>query len=361
MMQSLLPLSGLGLCFAACMAPAVESAQNEPYARDAIEAANSAILQGDAGRAIAILSTAAPDGFRGPQRDQRACMLGRLDRARPPFLADGIDDPFVRDVLAAYQDYWWHALAAPRQRAALDEQLLARLHSRMAQAGIAHDRSGDFDATETQLTAALGERGYHAQMGRTPPLRELMLWRTQGTREFDVALPEGEQRVKVELLDDFVALGWSAYGRCDHGSNGGWATAEKLFAIVPVYGDLEAEKFRVVFLGHEAQHYADQNRFPDLQSWELEYRAKLVELSMAESMSEKRLRGFMTAQSDDTDSPHTYANKRVVADLRKKLDADPDAVPLVRLQSAARELLLEDSARREAAAMSGPAPEAPRR
>ncbi|MEZ0469091.1 hypothetical protein [Luteimonas salinilitoris] len=350
MMRSLLPLSGLGLCFAACMAPAVEPAQSEPYARDAIDAANSAILQGDARRAIAVLSTAAPDGFRGPQRDQRACMLGRLDRARPPFLADGIDDPFVRNVLAAYQDYWWHALATPRQRAALDEQLLARLHNMMAQAGIAHDRSGDFDATETQLTAALGERRYHAQMGRTPPLRELMLWRTQGTREFDVPLPEGEQRVKVELLDDFVALGWSAYGRCDHGSNGGWATAEKLFAIVPVYGDLEAEKFRVVFLGHEAQHFADQNRFPGLEPWELEYRAKLVELAQADAVSAKRLRGFITAQSDDPDSPHTYANKRVVEHLRAKLDAEPDQAPLAHLQATARELLLEDSARREGGA-----------
>ena len=69
----------------------------------------------------------------------------------------------------------------------------------------------------------------------------------------------------------------------------------------------------------------------------------------AETVGAKRLRGFITAQGDDPDSPHTYANKRLVADLRAKLGAEPDAVPRARLQAAALELLREDTQRRERA------------
>ncbi|WP_149195817.1 hypothetical protein [Luteimonas suaedae] len=353
-------------CLALLVAPGTTAQarplpESAPAARAAVAEADSAVLQGDVARALRALSAVPADAFRGPDRDQRACMLGRFDRRAPPYLAAAVDDPLVRDVLAAYQTYWWRALTAPVKRAELERALSRELRALLASADV-ETAGDDLDALEQPLSAALAQRGYHAVLGRTPPLRELMLWRRQDERAFEVDLPEGQQRVRVDLLDDFAALGWSAYGRCDYGSNGGWATAEKLFAVVPVYREgLDSEKFRVVFLGHEAQHFADQNRFPDLQPWELEYRAKLVELSMAETVSEKRLRGFMTAQSDDTDSPHTYANKRVVADLRTKLDADPDAVPLTRLQSAAHELLLEDSARREAAAMSRPAPDAPHR
>ena len=130
-------------------------------------------------------------------------------------------------------------------------------------------------------------------------------------------------------------------------SAGGWATDEALFAVVPSYRDgLDSEAFRVVFLGHEAQHFADQNRFPEMPSWELEYRAKLVELAQAEEVSRKRLLGFMEAQSDDMDSPHTYANKRVIADLSRRLGKSPDLVSIPELQRAAREQLVADTAQR---------------
>ncbi|MDH5824980.1 hypothetical protein QFW77_18595 [Luteimonas sp. RD2P54] len=337
----------LCLCLSLSAAQAAAPPQSSPAARAALDAANGAILRGDSRRAVELLTAAPAGGFHGADRDQRACMLGRLDRARPPWLADRIEDPFVRDVLDAYRRYWWHALAAPAERAALEDALLARLRELLAAAGGAADGEG-FDGAESALIPALRERGYHALAGRTAPLRELMLWRTQRTREFDVALPGGSHRVAVDLLDDFVSLGWSGYARCDYGSSGGWATAERLFAVMPGYPDgLDSEKFSVVFLGHEAQHFADQGRYPGLQAWELEYRAKLVELVQAREMSEKRLRGFITAQGDDPDTPHPYANSRVVEDLRARLGEAPDQVPLARLQAAARQLLAEDTARRE--------------
>ena len=339
----------LGIALATGCAVALAAQKTTPAAKDAIDASTSAILQGDSARALAVLRAVPLSDYSFADADYRACMLGRFDRAAPPYLAGGVDDAFAHDVLRTYQDYWWHALATPAQRDALDAQLARRLRTLLA---VSANAAADMDAVESLLGKELERRGFHVQLGRTPPLRELMLWRKQDTRMVDVALPEGRHAVEVDYLDDFISRGWSFYARCERGSAGGWATDSKLFAVVPAYrkdGGLDSEAFRVIFLGHETQHFADENRFPGMASWELEYRAKLVELIQGETVSAKRLRGFITAQSDDSDSPHTYANKRVITDLRAKLGVEPDAVPRPRLQAAALELLREDTRRREEA------------
>jgi hypothetical protein len=330
--------------FTAGAAPAAE--KTPPRSEAAFDAATGAILRGNAAQALVSLA-AIPESELSPKDASfRACMIARFDRAAPPPLVDAINDPFVREVLRAYREYWWHALKTPQWRSAFADALERKLRALL---GDVAEPASDFDALEPVLTAALEARGYHAQLGITPPLRELMLWRTQVSRRFDVQLPEGPHAVQVDLLDDFLALGWSAYGRCDRGSNGGWATDEKLYAIVPAYdkdGGLDSEAFRVVFLGHETQHFADQNRYPGMASWELEYRAKLVELAQAREVSAKRLRGFIAMQGDDVDSPHTYANRKLVAALTARLGRSPDAVPVEELQAAAKAELLADSARR---------------
>ncbi len=336
-------LPGLALALACAAASAAQSA---PAAKDAIDASTNAVLQGDSVSALQALRAVPASDYSRADADYRACMLGRFDRAAPPYLAGGVEDPFAHDVLRTYQDYWWRALAAPTRRDVLAVQLEQRLRALL---GASAATAADMDALEALLAKELERRGFHALLGWTMPLRELMVWRKQDTRRVNVALPEGQHTVEVEYLDDFISRGWSFYGRCERGSAGGWATDRKLSAVVPAYrkdGGLESEAFQVVFLGHETQHFADQNRFPGMASWELEYRAKLVELIQGETVSAKRLRGFITAQGDDPDSPHTYANKRLVADLRAKLGAEPAAVPRPRLQTAARELLREDTQRR---------------
>lgn len=331
------------------VAPATQ-AEDAPVSSAAATAAiaesTSAILQGDSARALSVLAAAPAAEFRGKDAAYRACMLERYRASKPVLTNDVIDDAFVRDVLGDYQDYWWRAMAAPGQRAAQEAALLEKLRKRL---GPSATRAANMDEIEPFLQTQLEQHGVHAQLGRTPPLRELMVWRKQDTRMFDVQLPEGPYTVRVELLDDFVSRGWMAYGRCERGSAGGWATDKALYAVVPRYSEgLDSEEFRVVFLGHETQHFADQNAYPGISSWELEYRAKLVELAQGREVSAKRLDYMVTAQSDDMNSPHTYANKRVVADLTRRLGKAPGAASIDDLQAAAREQLLEDTRQRKA-------------
>lgn len=331
-------------------AQAADTPESTPAATAAISESTSAILQGDSARAVRALSASPAAGFQGKDAVYRACMIARHGE-QPIYVTDAIDDDFARQVLRDYQDYWWHAMKAPSQRAALEAKLLETLRKR-----IGADAAGakDMDALEPILEGHLLAHGYRAQLGRTLPLRELMMWRRQDTRMYQVQLPDGRYSAKVELLDDFASRGWTSYGRCERGSAGGWATAEALYAVVPSYSEgLDSEAFRVVFLGHETQHFADQNAFPGIAAWELEYRAKLVELAQAREVSAKRLGYMVTAQSDDIDSPHTYANKRVVADLTRRLGAAPATVSIERLQRAAHDLLIEDTQRRKGATAHG--------
>lgn len=334
----------LAATLAIAAGPAIATQASSAAAERAIGESTNAVLQGDSARALSALRQVPAEQFNGRDADYRACMFGRFERAQPPWLVGDIEDPFVRQVLNHYQRYWWQALALPAQRDARAQELLLQLRRLL---GAVADEARDFDAIEPLLQDQLQQRGYHAVLGRTPPLRELMLWRRQQSRQYQVELPEGSHQVRVELLDDFVSRGWGSYARCQRGSAGGWATTEALYAVVPYYREgLDSEAFRVVFLGHEAQHFADQNRFPDMLPWELEYRAKLTELAQAVDVSRKRLLGFIEAQSDDIDSPHTYANKRVIADLGRRLGKSPELATIAELQQAARAQLIADTARR---------------
>jgi hypothetical protein len=337
----LLNLALIGSCCSVTAAP-----QSTSAAQDAIGASTSAILQGNSAGALKALRKISPTQFFGSDAGYRTCMLGRFDRGRPPSLVGNIDDPFVRGIIKNYQIYWWHTLNAPAKREALEAQLLQRLRIRL---GVMASGAHDMDAMEKLLDIAVKARGYHAIVGRTPPLLELMVWKTEDIRYYDVALPESSLAVKVVLMRAFVSRGWSYYGRCGRGGAAGWVGDDAVYAVASAY-DLESEEYRASLLAHEAQHFADKQKFPELSSWELEFRAKLAELWAAEKTQKNLLTKFKESQSDLVDSPHTYANKRVLTALRKQLGGDEtinlEALSVSQLKDAARTVLVEDSAHR---------------
>ena len=334
---------GLAAIFAAHAAEPVST----PEASKALVNASGAILRGSSADALAELRKVPAEAFAGEEAGIRSCMIERFEAASPPPVSTDITEPFVRDVLKLYQDYWWQALRRPDDRAALGVELETGLRGLLGPAGT---MPKDLDALEDAMEAELEKHGYHAQLGTVTPLHNAMLWRTQTSREFEVPLLDGPYRVRAELLDDFATIGWSQFGSCNKVANGGWATEEALYAVLPRYKEgIEGESFQIVFLGHEGQHMADKNRFPGMTSWELEYRAKLAELVRATgALSEKRLQSFITAQGNSPDAAHPYANTRVIADLTTKLGQSPDTVSVPALQQAATELLRADSARRQA-------------
>ena len=337
------PLLGLALA-AQSQPPSAPAPVSTPAAREAIQNAAGHALQGDMAPALAALRTVPAEQYAGPAAALRACILDRFaDGGGAPAPANL--PPVTASALALYRTYWRAALLAPGSRAAREESLRGAL---AALVGLAP--AATMDAVETALGARLEAEGVHALTGVTAPLRELMLWRSQSAEDREIALPEGVHRTHVVLLDDFVSYGWAGYATCDRSITGGWVRPDGIYAVVPGWGDLNDEHYLVSFLGHESQHFADKERFGEMSSWELEYRAKLTELALADRTQGRLLGAFAHNQGDDIAIPHSYANRRVLAALRPRLGLAPDAsfddVAPAAIRAAAVAELRADSQRR---------------
>ncbi|MBX7482132.1 hypothetical protein [Qipengyuania qiaonensis] len=304
-----------------------------------------AILRADTAEARALLMQIPEQELDKEDRQFRTCALSRLG----PFQARiEHNHHFEEALLARYRQYWNEAAAAGADRDRLEDALRTDL------ANMLHlERSAQWDSVEAALVAALGKRGYHAQLGRTGLLRELMVWRKQIEKREQVDLPGGTTQTLVTYLDDFDSRGWSSWFTCDRTGTGGWTTDEGLFVIVPAYKSLDDEHFRINFLAHESQHFADKARYSGLANWELEYRAKLVEVALADTTLVRVLDGFAANQSGNPDEPHSFANRMVLEALRARLGCAEGAslatVPAEKVKAAALGELAADTDARESA------------
>ena len=98
-----------------------------------------------------------------------------------------------------------------------------------------------------------------------------------------------------------------------------------------------------------AGHFADYKRFPKLQSADLEYRAKLVELGAADETLYDLIRFFQQNSAYDPLNGHAYANFCVIRDLSRALfakDREGDlatwkALPMEDIHRASTTLLFD--------------------
>ena len=318
---------------------------SEPDPRTVLRDAIGAVLQANGPAAKHLLKSLPPARLEPKLADIRACMLHRLDH-RPQEAA--LVDRLVGKVLLSYETYWQQALRAPERRAQTERRFIRALAGVLKRPDLANSTP---EALEPVIRARIEQAGYHLLLGRTGVLLELMLWSKQEERPYEVQLPEGTFVSHVFLLNDFLSRGWAAYFTCGRTGTGGWTKPEGLYAVGPSYGNLNDEHFTVNFLAHETQHFADMGRFPQLRDWEKEYRAKLVELSLADATRAEMLQAFSSNQGEDAEDPHSYANKRVLQRLRLQLglatDADLSLVPVDEIQRAAKAELLADSAARQ--------------
>jgi len=303
-----------------------------------------AALQADVKRALQMVRPVDPATLNEKQRTFVTCIRQRFHSPTPP--SAGKLRTFTDRVLAIYRTYWYASLTHPETRAAQERKLDSALRALLK----APKGTTDFDPLIDKRIVA---EGNHSLEGRTGLLRELMVWTKQDEQTVPVTLPEGEYRAKVYYLNGFKSFGWSHYATCGAAATGGWATDTALFAVMPRYESPDSEEFKVTFLGHETQHFADKTRFKELKDWELEYRAKLVEVAEADTTRVKVLTRFVTDQGDDPASPHSYANRKILNELVRRLGvsapADLMTVDLARLQAAARAALIDDSRQRVAA------------
>jgi hypothetical protein len=321
-------------------------------ASEAVGRAAGAALQGDAAAAAKILAEIPATKFAWGDASFRTCMIDRFGPNGRSVTDLGIGDAWVNSLAQAYVAYWQRVLTNANGRAEAEDELAQSVGNLI---GHPLHIAVELDGIEDEIQAAVNKRGLHALLRRTAPFREFMLWRKQTTDQRQVNLPEGGPfPVKVTFLDDFLVRGWGYYATCGRSPVGGWATADGLFAVVPSYSSLTDEIFSVRFVAHESQHFSDKQAFGNLENWELEYRAKLVELALADASQVSTLEGICGNRGKDKNVPHAYADSKIVSeiDLRLKVTSNDAGICGSRrvsgqaIREAARAALLDDSEQR---------------
>lgn len=245
----------------------------------------------------------------------RELYAARFLRRNEALMIEG-GGPFLQDLVCVYQDYWTQVMMAelPESAGSL------YLEKEIAQVLTRHAR---FDPLRDEdVLGRMGEEieslGLHQISGVTRPYFDLLIWARMNSVRFTVQLTDELRPVEVNFMDQFLVKGWAHFATFGRAYTGGWATREGLYCLREDW-DLDSEKFRVSYLGHETRHVADYELFPSLQQTDLEYRAKLTELALADETLYQLIDDFSYRAELNPEAPHAYANYAVVRELSQRL------------------------------------------
>jgi hypothetical protein len=299
----------LAIAPAACSPAMADSDAAAQFGR-----AFSPVFELDMPTTLARLKAIDSSSLNPEQARVRACVLAR-------FGSDAIEDADssvpapANAVLTAYRRYWTALLMRRLSPVEAETTLSSDL------AVVLGTSKGDLQSRSQDVARLLSSQGLYVLGGITPPLHELMIWRRQTMKSETVALPSGTFEAHLALLDDFVSLGWVAWASCDRSHTGGWAQ-EGGFAVVVPGWKLDSEEYRVSLVAHEGQHLSDYRTYPKLSAGDLEYRAKLTELILADTTQQHLLDAFSAEAKRNRDLPHPFASYWLVERMRLRLGGD---------------------------------------
>ena len=271
-----------------------------------------------------------------------------------PFMDQPSLDSWIRDVLLAYYCYFLLVLIHEKPNKKAEQILLNQLRDLVPK-----PNRTNLNKIEDALSDQFKDRGYFFLGGYTQPYRGPYIWKRLERKEFVVELPDQEIKVGVFFMHDFLMRSWYHFKTYGVSGAGGWAKENNppwedgLYCVAECY-DLECleddEKFQISLLKHEAQHYADKVSFPKLTSVNLEYRAKLVELSYYTSI-ESCFRYFIREANNNSSNPHEYASHRILKMLSRHVFEESyvkdehrwEAIDYGIIKEKARQLLAENT------------------
>ena len=249
----------------------------------------------------------------------------------------------IDNVLRRYEDYLKYVLANKKPTEEYKEYIVKCFNEFFPDVT-------DFDEFEKVFQLFFTEQGLFANFGVTAPFPTLYLWEKQTKHEIEVELPETTVTMNVYEMDGIVTHGWYDYLTFGVVGAGGWVDDDGCYYFAEKY-DTDSEDFKVSLLKHEGQHFHDLSVDPDMPSVDLEYRAKLVELVYLQEQA--TFNSFLNNIGDDLNYPHSYANKRIVAELSQRIfneelvtDKERWSAEYEKVSGIARQLLEADTASR---------------
>ncbi len=241
----------------------------------------------------------------------------KYESDRSSFLSD--KNSTIDTLLSIFQNYWRQSLLDNSNK--YDSLLWAALHAFLSNTYPAlKTRNISKDSVNFYAKKYIADKGLYMTdgIGRTGKLYDLLVWKTKKDTIYHITSHNETNSAQVIFMDDFITLGWEEYATLGRYYPGGWATSNALYCVKAAY-NLTSEKFLVSYLAHESRHFADYKLFPKLASADLEYRAKLIELSLAKKTLYELIYFFIDNANYNTDNGHSIANYCVIRDLSKSI------------------------------------------
>lgn len=222
----------------------------------------------------------------------------------------------LTDLLKIFRDYWRISLLdnSKSYDSLLVKNLSLFLSSKYS---LRPDGSGRLpdDTLDVYLKKYITSFGYNTTgFGRTGNYLDLLVWKSQKDTVYTFSIYKEKIQTPVVFMDNFVTIGWEEYATMGRAFPGGWATPKALFCVRKAYV-LNSEDFLIRYLCHEGRHFTDYKLFPKLTSADLEYRAKLTELSLLKDELYETLNFFINNANYDSDNGHSVADYCVIRDL----------------------------------------------
>lgn len=228
-------------------------------------------------------------------------------------------DPQLDYLLATFRDYWRKSLLDIENNYMMDlgQQVIPFLIKNYPKFKSPAQR----DSLGNYLADYIRTRGVYTtkQINPTGRLVDLLIWKEQMDTTFEVKLSRSETvQAKVVLTRDFLTLGWMEFATLGEHHPGGWTTDEALYCVVESY-DMESENFKISYLAHEARHFQDKQKWPEMSDADLEYRAKLTELSLAKKSTHNLIEFFISNANGSSVNGHQLANHYLIQNLSNRL------------------------------------------
>ncbi len=241
----------------------------------------------------------------------------KYERDLSGFLSDKPEG--LKDMLSIFQDYWRNSLLVKDK--SFERQLGGKMMP-LIQSNPQGIIKGNFsrDSIGFYLSRYIRNKGFYTEDEVIPrdKIVSPMIWKSQKDTTYTVKVNRKKIDVKTFLLSDFVTHGWMDYATLGAQYPGGWATKDAIFCVEKAY-DLESEKFRISLIKHESIHFLDYQEYPHLDSADMEYRAKLVELCELKDDLYTTLTFFIDNADCNSLDAHPRANYFVVRDLSREI------------------------------------------
>ncbi|TNE54488.1 MAG: hypothetical protein EP338_06640 [Bacteroidetes bacterium] len=245
--------------------------------------------------------------FRSEEKDEKALSQNEV----------------INDICAFYQEYWKNKLLkVPQNCDSILYDKIAHYLTDKQLSKLSFQELSETVKDDSELKKVIENEGFHCKFLLNNGIQDALIWDEQDRSTYAVELPETTINVNVIFIENYILNGVSDYATFGYSQIGGWASNQdaSLFCNKGSY-QLKSEKFNVSYLKHESIHFLDIANYPNLESADLEYRAKLVELIYCTKRTiYDRLEEFILAASkENRENAHPFANYHLIEQLSQKL------------------------------------------